>query len=286
MSILINKNSRFIVQGITGGQGAFHTKLMRDYGTNIVAGVTPKKGGQEVAGVPVFNTVVDALKKHEVDWSILFVPAPFVKSAAREALAAGLNLIIITEGVPVADALAIIKEAASQSVRVIGPNCPGLITPGEAKAGIMSGQIFLSGKIGVVSKSGTLTYEVVNHLTKAGIGQSTCVGIGGDPITGTGFTEVLELFEKDPATEKIVLIGEIGGNLEETAAAYIKENITKPVVAYIAGQTAPPGKTMGHAGAVVSGKAGTAESKQKSLRQAGAKICRLPSEVVALIKGT
>lgn len=284
MSILINKNSRFLVQGITGGQGTFHTKLMGDYGTNIVAGVTPKKGGQEVAGVPVFNTVAEALKKHEADWSILFVPAPFTKSAAMEAIAAGLNLIIITEGVPVADALAIVKAGVAAGVRIIGPNCPGLITPGEAKAGIMPGQIFSPGPIGVVSKSGTLTYEVVNHLTLAGIGQSTCVGIGGDPITGTGFTEVLELFEKDPATKKIVLIGEIGGNLEETAADYIKKNVRKPVVAYIAGQTAPPGKTMGHAGAVVSGKAGTAASKQDALRAAGAKVCLLPSEVVTLLQ--
>jgi len=289
MSILINKETSFIVQGITGGQGAFHTKLMLDYGTKIVAGVTPQKGGQEVHGVPVFDTVAECKTqnvKRKVTWSILFVPAPFVKGAAEEALAAGLNIVIITEGVPVHDAMSILKTAREKNLRVVGPNCPGLITPGEAKAGIMPGQIFKPGEVGVVSKSGTLTYEVVNHLTKAGIGQSTCVGIGGDPIIGTNFIDALELFEKDSKTEKIVLIGEIGGNLEEAAADYIKKSVSKPVVAYIAGQTAPPGKTMGHAGAVISGKSGTAASKEKALTEAGASVAKLPSQVVSLLKST
>jgi len=287
MSILINKETDFIVQGITGSQGAFHTKLMLDYGTKIVAGVTPKKGGENVHGVPVFDTVAECKTqnvKRKIAWSILFVPAPFVKGAAEEALNAGLNLIIITEGVPIHDAIAIVQMAAEKQLKVIGPNCPGLITPGECKAGIMPGQIFKPGQTGVVSKSGTLTYEVVDHLTKAGVGQSTCVGIGGDPITGTSFTDVLGQFEADPGTEKIVLIGEIGGNLEEVAAEYIKENVTKPIVAYIAGQTAPPGKTMGHAGAVVSGKSGTAKSKQEALEAAGAKVAILPSQVAELLK--
>ena len=292
MSILINKNSRFIVRGITGGQGSFHTKMMLDYGTNIVAGVTPKKGGQTIEGVPVFNTMAEAVKEFKIqnskrkinDWAIHFVPAPFVKKSALEDLAAGLNLVIITEHVPVHDALAIVNFAKEKSLRVIGPNCPGVITPGEAKAGIMPAKIFQHGRVGVVSKSGTLTYEIVNHLSKNKIGQSTCVGIGGDPVIGSNYIDVLELFEKDPETDKIVLIGEIGGNLEEAAAEYIKDHVTKPVVAYIAGRTAPPGKTMGHAGAIVSGKAGTAQSKQEALEAAGVKVAELPSDIVKLLK--
>lgn len=292
MSILINKNSRFIVRGITGGQGSFHTKMMLDYGTNIVAGVTPKKGGQTIEGVPVFNTMAEALGERETQnvkrkndhWAIHFVPAPFVKKSALEDLAAGLNLVIITEHVPVHDALAIVNFAREKSLHVIGPNCPGVITPGEAKAGIMPAKIFQHGRVGVVSKSGTLTYEIVNHLSKNKIGQSTCVGIGGDPIVGSNYIDVLELFEKDPETDKIVLIGEIGGNLEEAAAEYIKDHVTKPVVAYIAGRTAPPGKTMGHAGAIVSGKAGTAQSKQEALEAAGVKVAELPSDIVKLLK--
>ncbi len=293
MSILINKNSRFIVRGITGGQGSFHTKMMLEYGTNIVAGVTPKKGGQTIEGVPVFNTISEALsgrggqpaaRTTDKNWAIHFVPAPFVKKSALEDLAAGLNLIIITEHVPVHDALAIVNFAREKGLHVIGPNCPGVITPGEAKAGIMPAKIFQHGRVGVVSKSGTLTYEIVNHLSKNKIGQSTCVGIGGDPIVGSNYIDVLELFEKDPETDKIVLIGEIGGNLEEAAAEYIKDHVTKPVVAYIAGRTAPPGKTMGHAGAIVSGKAGTAQSKQEALEAAGVKVAELPSEIVKLLK--
>lgn len=292
MSILINKNSRFIVRGITGGQGSFHTKMMLDYGTNIVAGVTPKKGGQTIEGVPVFNTMAEAVQEFKIqnskrkidDWAIHFVPAPFVKSSALEDLAAGLNLIIITEHVPVHDALAIVNAAKKKGLHVIGPNCPGVITPGEAKAGIMPAKIFQHGRVGVVSKSGTLTYEIVNHLSKNKIGQSTCVGIGGDPVIGSNYIDVLELFEKDPETDKIVLIGEIGGNLEEAAAEYIKDHVTKPVVAYIAGRTAPPGKTMGHAGAIVSGKAGTAQSKQEALEAAGVKVAELPSDIVKLLK--
>lgn len=292
MSILINKNSQFVVRGITGGQGSFHAKMMLEYGTNIVAGVTPKKGGQTVEGVPVFNTMAEAVgqiksQKSKVktnDWSIHFVPAPFVKQSALEDLAAGLNLIIITEHVPVHDALEIVSVAKRKGLYVIGPNCPGMITPGEAKAGIMPAKIFQHGRVGVVSKSGTLTYEIVSHLSKNKIGQSTCVGIGGDPVVGSNYIDILELFEKDSDTDQIVLIGEIGGNLEEAAAAYITERVTKPVVAYIAGRTAPPGKTMGHAGAVVSGKAGTAQSKQTALEMAGVKVARLPSEIVRLLK--
>lgn len=310
MSILINKNSRFIVRGITGGQGSFHTKMMLEYGTNIVAGVTPKKGGQAVEGVPVFNSVEEAMalcsgrlacpseargdegeggrpattQNDNDTWSIHFVPAPFVKKSALEDLAAGLNLIIITEHIPVHDALAIVNFAKEKGLHVIGPNCPGVITPGEAKAGIMPAKIFQHGRVGVVSKSGTLTYEIVNHLSKNKIGQSTCVGIGGDPIVGSDYIDILKLFEEDSDTDKIVLIGEIGGNLEEAAAEYIKDHVSKPVVAYIAGRTAPPGKTMGHAGAIVSGKAGTAQSKQEALEAAGVKVAELPSEVAKILK--
>ncbi len=296
MSILINKNSRFIIRGITGGQGSFHTKMMLEYGTNIVAGVTPKKGGQVVEGVPVFDTVKEAMalcsgrsrpattKNGNDTWSIHFVPAPFVKKSALEDLAEGLNLIIITEHIPVHDALAIVNFAKEKGLHVIGPNCPGVITPGEAKAGIMPAKIFQHGRVGVVSKSGTLTYEIVNHLSQHKIGQSTCVGIGGDPIVGSDYIDILELFEKDSDTDKIVLIGEIGGNLEEAAAEYIKDHVRKPVVAYIAGRTAPPGKTMGHAGAIVSGQSGTAQSKQEALEAAGVKVAELPSEVVKMLK--
>lgn len=292
MSILINKNSRFIVRGITGGQGSFHTKMMLEYGTNIVAGVTPKKGGQTIEGVPVFNTMAEALgerktqnvKRKNDNWSIHFVPAPFVKKSALDDLAAGLNLIIITEHIPVHDALEIVNFSKEKGLHVIGPNCPGVITPGEAKAGIMPAKIFQHGRVGVVSKSGTLTYEIVNHLSQHKIGQSTCVGIGGDPIVGSDYIDILKLFEADRETDKIVLIGEIGGNLEEAAAEYIKDHMTKPVVAYIAGRTAPPGKTMGHAGAIVSGQAGTAQSKQEALEAAGVRVAELPSEVVKMLK--
>lgn len=283
MSVLINQQSKILVQGITGTQGAFHTKQMLEYGTKVVSGVTPGKGDQEVEGVPVFNSVQEAQEVEKADFSIIFVPAKFVRSAAEEALDNDLNVIVITEGVPVMDSLAIISKAQAKGLVVIGPNCPGVITPGEAKVGIMPAHIFIPGEIGVVSRSGTLTYEVVNFLSKAGLGQSTVVGIGGDPVVGTDFIDVLKMFEADEATKKIVLLGEIGGNAEETAAAYIKEHLSKPVAAFIAGQTAPEGKTMGHAGAIVSGDSGKASTKIAALQAAGAKVAELPSQIVELV---
>ncbi|MBD3250578.1 MAG: succinate--CoA ligase subunit alpha [Candidatus Pacebacteria bacterium] len=284
MAILINQQTKVLVQGITGTQGSFHAKTMLEYGTKIVTGVTPGKGGQEVAGVPVFNTVAEAQDHQPADWSIIFVPARFVKAAALEALESGLNVVVITEGVPVMDSIEIIQTAQKKGLKVIGPNCPGLIVPEQIKLGIMPAHIFKPGKIGVVSRSGTLTYEVVQHLVKAGLGQSTVLGIGGDPIVGTDFTDALEQFSQDDQTEKIVLLGEIGGNAEETAAAYIKENIDKPVVAYIGGRTAPEGKTMGHAGAIVSGESGKAETKIKAFESIGVKVAQLPSQIPGLLK--
>ncbi|MEA3430124.1 MAG: succinate--CoA ligase subunit alpha [Nanoarchaeota archaeon] len=284
MSILINKDTKLIVQGITGKQGRFHTSLMKKYGTNIVAGVTPGKVGENVEGIPVFNSIKDALKEYEADFSVLFVPARFAKDAAIEAMSNNLNVIIITENIPVHDAIKVMKFAKENNKIVIGPNCPGLITPDECKIGIMPGHIFKKGKIGVVSKSGTLTYEIVNDLTKAGLGQSTAIGIGGDPVIGFDFIKALNLFEKDENTEKIVLIGEIGGDMEERAAAFIKVNVTKPVVAYIGGRTAPKGKKMGHAGAVISGNTGTAESKIKAFNEVGVKVAEIPSQVIEFLK--
>lgn len=284
MPILINKNTKFIIQGITGTQGSFHAKLMQEYAAEALAsGVTPGKGGQEVHGIPVYNSVKETLNNHQASWSVIFVPAPFVKNAAQEALENGLNLVIISEHVPVLDTIAIVKMAQEKGLHTIGPNCPGIITPEEIKIGIMPAHVFKKGRVGVVSRSGTLTYEIVDSLTKAGIGQSTVIGIGGDPINGMDFIDILPLFEKDPQTEAIILIGEIGGDNEERAAHYIKNNISKPVTAYIAGKTAPPGKTMGHAGAVISGKSGTAESKIKALKEAGVKVAELPSEIVEFI---
>jgi len=283
MAILVNKNTKVLIQGITGNQGGFHTKKMLDYGTKIITGVTPGKGGQKTVGIPVFPTVAEAQKYQKADFSIIFVPAIFAKTAAFEALENNLNIIIISEGVPVMDTLAIIQKARKKKLIVLGPNCPGIIVPEETKLGIMPAHIFKSGNVGVVSRSGTLTYEVVTNLTKVNIGQSCVVGIGGDPIPGLDFIEVLKLFEKDPATEKIILLGEIGGTAEEKAAEYIKENPTKKIVAYIAGRTAPVGKTMGHAGAIVSGNSGKAETKIKALRSAEVKVAKLPSEVPYLL---
>lgn len=283
MSVLINQQSKILVQGITGTQGTFHTKQMLEYGTKVVSGVTPGKGGQEVEGVPVFNSVQEAQKVDKAEFSIIFVPAKFVRSAAEEALDNDLNIIVITEGVPVMDSLAIIRKAQEKGLVVIGPNCPGVITPGEAKVGIMPAHVFTPGEVGVVSRSGTLTYEVVNFLTKAGLGQSTVIGIGGDPVVGTDFIDVLKLFEADEATKKIVLLGEIGGNAEETAAVYIKEHLSKPIAAFIAGRTAPEGKTMGHAGAIVSGNSGKASTKIAALQAAGVKVAELPSQIVELV---
>ncbi|MFH1455484.1 MAG: succinate--CoA ligase subunit alpha [archaeon] len=283
MSILVNKQSRIIVQGMTGNQGSFHTKLMLNYGTNIVAGVTPGKGGQSIHNVPVYNSVQEALNDHQPDWSVIFVPAKFCKAAALEALENNLNIVIITENLPVHDVIEIMQKAKGKDLTVIGPNCPGLLTTNEAKLGIIPGHIFKKGNIGLVSRSGTLTYEIVNEIVKGGHGISTAIGIGGDAIIGTDFIQALKLFEQDQETEKIVLVGEIGGNLEEKAAEYIKTNIKKEVVAYITGVTAPKGKRMGHAGAIISGKTGTAKSKIQALEQANVKVAKLPSEIAKLL---
>lgn len=283
MSILINKNTKVIVQGITGNQGSFHTKLMKQYGTNIVAGVTPGKKGQKIQGIPVYNTIKDALKKHKADYSIAFVPAKFIKKAAYEALQNNLNLILITEGIPVHDTIEIVNAFKKKNKILIGPNCPGLITPEESKIGIIPGYATKKGNIGIVSRSGTLTYEIANELTKNNIGQSTIIGIGGDPIVGLDMIETLKLFEKDKQTKKIILVGEIGGDIEERAAEYIKKNISKEVIAFIAGKTAPKGKRMGHAGAIIEGETGTFEAKIKALKKANIKIAETLSEIVKFL---
>ncbi|RMH68866.1 MAG: succinate--CoA ligase subunit alpha [Gemmatimonadetes bacterium] len=286
MSIFVNQDTKLIVQGITGRDGSFHTKGMLEYGTTIVAGVTPGKAGQEVEGVPVYNTVADAVAAHpEANASIIYVPPPFAADAIMEAADAGLKLIVcITEGVPAVDMLKVAPFVKEKGARLIGPNCPGVISPGKAKVGIMPGQIHAEGNVGLVSRSGTLTYQVVHELTAAGMGQTTCVGIGGDPIIGTKFIDCLEGFQNDPETEAIVMIGEIGGTDEEDAAEYIKEHVTKPVVSFIAGQTAPPGKRMGHAGAIISGGKGTAADKIKALNAAGVPVAKTPSEIPDLLK--
>ncbi len=284
MSILVDRNTRVLVQGITGREGSFHTERMLEYGTKVVAGVTPGKGGQEVCGVPVFDTVAEAVEKTGANASVVFVPAPFAKDAIAEAIYAGLDLVVvITEGIPAQDMIQIRRILEGSKTRLIGPNGPGIITPGEAKLGIMPGDVFSRGPVGVVSRSGTLTYEIVNLLTQAGLGQSTCLGVGGDPILGMNFCEVLPLFEEDPETKCVVLIGEIGGTDEEDAAQLIKEMST-PVVAFVAGRTAPPGKRMGHAGAIISGRTGTAQSKIEALREAGAKVAETIYEVPDLVK--
>ncbi|MGC8997903.1 MAG: succinate--CoA ligase subunit alpha [Candidatus Bathyarchaeia archaeon] len=286
MGIIVGKNTKAIVQGITGAQGSFHTKLMLEYGTQIVAGVTPGKGGTKVHNVPVYDTVEEALKNHQADASIIFVPAPFAADAALEALENGIKtVVIITEHIPVKDAINVMTYAKQVNATIIGPNTPGIITPGECKLGIMPAHIFKPGSIGMVSRSGTLTYEIAAGLTRKQLGQSTCIGLGGDPIVGLNFIEALKLFEKDPQTEGIALIGEIGGNLEELTAEYIaKEKYPKPVVAFIAGRSAPPGKRMGHAGAIIMGKAGTAESKIEAFRKAGVEVAEKPSEVAMLLE--
>ena len=290
MSILINKETRVLVQGATGREGLFHTQQMLEYGTNVVAGVTPGKGGQTIehAGksVPVFNTVKEAAEATQADVSIIFVPPPFGSDAILEAVDAGVRgIVCITEGIPIQDMMKTYRFVKERDGWMIGPNCPGLITPGECKIGIMPGHIFSKGDIGVVSRSGTLTYEIVDELTRNGMGQTTCVGIGGDPIIGSSFVDVLGWFEKDPATKAVVLSGEIGGNDEEMAADFIKNHMTKPVVAFIAGKTAPPGKQMGHAGAIVSGSAGSAQSKVEAFTAANVPVADLPSEVVGLLRG-
>ena len=285
MSILINKDTKVIVQGITGRDGAFHTSKMKDYGTNIVGGISPGKGGSDVGGIPVFNTVEEAVKATGADTSVIFVPAPFAADAILEASFAGVELVIcITEGVPVQDMIKVTPILKQNGTKLIGANCPGLITPGECLIGILPSMIFTPGNIGFISRSGTLTYEVVNMLTEAGLGQTTCVGIGGDPVSGLYFKDLLEMFENDPATEAVVLIGEIGGDAEELAAKYIKDHMKKPVVAFIAGQSAPPGKRMGHAGAIISSGSGTAEEKIKAFAAAGVPVAKEPGEIPGLVK--
>ncbi len=285
MSILINTDTKVIVQGITGRDGAFHTSKMKDYGTNVVGGISPGKGGSDVGGIPVFNTVEEAVKATGANASVIFVPAPFAGDAILEASYAGVELVIcITEGVPVQDMIKVTPVLKKNGTKLIGANCPGLITPGECLIGILPGGIFTPGSIGFISRSGTLTYEVVNMLTEAGLGQTTCVGIGGDPVSGLYFMDLLEMFENDPATKAVVLIGEIGGDAEEKAANFIKEKMTKPVVAFIAGQSAPPGKRMGHAGAIISSGAGTAEEKIRAFAEAGVPVAKEPGEIPGLVK--
>ncbi len=287
MPVLISRRTRAIVAGITGNQGSFHTKLMLAYGTQVVAGVTPGKGGATVQGVPVYDTVAAALEKTDANASIIFVPAPHAKESAMEAIDSGLNpVVVITEGIPARDAMIMVAYARERNAVIVGPNTPGVITPGESKLGIMPGDVFSPGNVGLASRSGTLTYEISQSLTHAGIGQSTCLGIGGDPFTGLNFVDVLKLFREDDSTKSVVLIGEIGGSAEEDAARYIKDTgYEKPVVAYVAGRAAPPGKRMGHAGAIITGSEGTAAAKIESLASAGVKVAEVPSELPNLLRG-
>ncbi len=285
MSILVDRETRLLVQGITGREGSFHTTQMVEYGTNVVAGVTPGGRGKNVAGVPVFDTVADAVGETGANASIIYVPARFAPDAVYEAVDAGIPFVVcITEGIPVSDMVPVAAYVKEKGARLLGPNCPGLITPGEAKVGIMPGYIHAPGPVGLVSRSGTLTYEVVDALTRAGLGQSTAVGIGGDPVIGTSFVDALRLFQDDPATEAIVVIGEIGGSDEEEAARFIAEHVTKPVAGFIAGRTAPPGKRMGHAGAIISGGTGTAAEKIAALEEAGVRVAESPSQVPGLLQ--
>jgi succinyl-CoA synthetase alpha subunit len=287
VSVIVNKDTRIVVRGITGSEGRFHTASMKAYGTNIVAGVTPGKGGQEVEGIPVFNNIEDAVNKNGANISIMFVPARFAKGAVLEDIDAGIKtLVIITEGIPQVDEIEFVAKARKKGVTIIGPNCPGIINPSlKIKVGILPVNIFTPGPVGIVSRSGTLTYEIANSLTQAGAGQSTCIGIGGDPIIGLDFVTLLEMFRKDDETKAVVLIGEIGGNAEEMAAKYIKETkYPKPVVAYIAGRRAPVGKRMGHAGAIIMGNAGTATSKIEAYAAAGVAVAEKPSDIVKLLR--
>ncbi len=285
MSIFVNKDTKLLVQGITGNEGSFHARMCIEYGTNIVAGVTPGKGGQKMDDVPVFNTVAQAVKETGANASLIFVPPPFGADAIMEAADAGVELIVcITEGIPILDMVKVKNFLATKKCRLIGPNCPGVITPDECKIGIMPGKIHKKGSIGVVSRSGTLTYEVVDQLTKLNMGQSTCIGIGGDPVNGTNFIDVLSAFEADDETSAIVMVGEIGGSAEEEAAAYIKANVTKPVVGFIAGLTAPPGRRMGHAGAIISGSSGTGEAKIQAFKDNGIHVCENLGEIGRICK--
>ena len=280
MSVLISKDTKLLIQGITGSQGMLHTRGCRDYGTNVVAGVTPGKGGQDFEGVPIFNTVQEAVKTTAANASMILVPPAFAADAIMEAADAEIPLIVaITEGVPVVDMVTAVSFVRQKGSRLIGPNCPGIITPGQSKIGIMPGLIHRTGSVGIVSRSGTLTYEAVGQITRVGLGQSTCIGIGGDPVNGTNFIDCLKLFQEDPQTEAIVMIGEIGGDAEEQAAEFVKENVTKPIVSFIAGQTAPPGRRMGHAGAIISGGHGTAEEKMSALQNAGIHVVKTPAEI-------
>ena len=285
MSVLVDQNTRVVFQGLTGREASFHAQAAIDYGTKVVAGVTPGKGGQTHLGLPVFNTVAEAVNETGANASVIFVPPPFAADAIMEAAEAGVPLVVcITEGIPTADMVRAAAFLKGRNTRLIGPNCPGVISPGKCKIGIMPGHIHRQGHVGVVSRSGTLTYEAVGQLTKLGIGQSSCIGIGGDPIIGTTFVDAIQLFNSDADTHAIVMIGEIGGNAEETAAAYIAKNVKKPVVGFIAGQTAPPGRRMGHAGAIISGGSGKAEDKMKAMAQAGITVCASPAEIGDKVK--
>lgn len=285
MSILIDENTRLLIQGITGGEGSFHAQRCMEYGTMVVAGVTPGKGGSKVLGVPVFNTVASAVKETGANASMVFVPAAFAADAILEATDAGIALVVcITEGIPTFDMVAVLRHLQGSRTRLIGPNCPGVISPGKSKAGLMAGEIHLPGDIGVVSRSGTLTYETVAQLTALGLGQSTCVGIGGDPLVGSTFVDILRLFQQDAGTRAVVLIGEIGGTLEQEAAEFIKKEFTKPMVAFVAGSTAPPGRRMGHAGAIISGSSGRAPDKIAALAAAGVTTTNNPAEIGITLK--
>lgn len=285
MSIIIDKSTRLIVQGITGRDGSFHAKMMKDYGTEVVGGTSPGKGGTDIDGIPVFNTVYEAVEQTEANTSIIFVPARFAADAIMEAADAGIRLIVcITEGIPTLDVIKAYRFAEQKGAMLIGPNCPGIISPEKSLVGILPGQVFKKGNVGIISRSGTLTYEIVFQLTANDMGQSTAIGIGGDPVVGVHFLQLLEMFEKDPETEAIVMIGEIGGNAEEMAAEYIREHVSKPVVAFIAGLTVPPGKQMGHAGAIISGSSGSAKDKIAALEAAGIEVAQEPADVPQLLK--
>jgi len=284
MSVLVDSTTRVVVQGITGHQGTVHARQMRQFGTQVVAGVTPGKAGTDVEGVPVYDTVRDAVRATQANASCIFVPAPYAKDALLEAVDAGIRLcVVVTEHIPFHDMLVMYHYARSKGTRIIGPNCPGIASPGKAKVGIIPNVVFQPGRVGVISRSGTLTYEIVNGIKETGLGQSTCIGLGGDPVVGTSFVDALPLFESDPETDALVLVGEIGGSAEEDAAEYIRHHFTKPVVAYIAGRSAPPGKRMGHAGAIISRGKGTAETKVAALEAVGARVARFPYEIPALV---